>query len=271
MSKKELQVLVATMNQNTYELLKKMNIKSDALFGNQIAQTGKMWKDVFFHNGNKIEWYSWDERGVGLNRNNLLMRSTADIVLFADDDVTYVDDYADKVIKEFESHPESDVIIFNVPSSCADERQKDYIAKRWKRLSLLNCFRHGTFRVAVRREEILKKNIFFSLLFGGGAKYCAGEDSLFIADCIRKKLKVYESPVIIGNVSHEESTWFKGYSEKYFKDKGAFYACFSKYLAPMWCLQFAVRRRKLFVKEMGFKNACKLMLQGVNEFKKSRR
>ncbi len=265
MNKEKFQVLVVTMKQDTHKLLDKMNIKSAAVFGNQ---TNKMEEETFSYNGNKIEWYSWNEKGVGLNRNNLLMRSTADIVLFADDDVTYVDDYAEKIVKEFELHPQSDVIIFNVPSVCKDERQKDYIAKKWKKLTLLNCFRHGTFRIAVRREEILKKNIFFSLLFGGGAKYSAGEDSLFIADCIRKKLKVYESPVIIGNVSHEESTWFKGYSEKYFKDKGAFYACFSKYFSYLWCLQFAVRRRNLFVKEMSFQDACKFMFQGIKEFKR---
>ena len=264
MNEKKLQVLVVTMKQNSHNLLERMKINSDALIGNQ---TDIDKKETFFYNGNKIEWYSWNERGVGLNRNNLLMRSRADIVLFADDDVSYVDDYTQKIIKEFEDHPESDVIIFNVPSTCKDTRQKDYIAKKWKKLNLINCFRHGTFRIAVRREEILKKNIFFTLLFGGGAKYSAGEDSLFIADCIRKKLKVYESPLIIGNVSHEESTWFKGYSKKYFKDKGAFYACFSKFIPHLWCLQFAIRRRKLFINEMSFMNACKFMFEGVKEFK----
>ena len=100
MNKEKFQVLVVTMKQDTHKLLDKMNIKSAAVFGNQ---TNKMEEETFSYNGNKIEWYSWNEKGVGLNRNNLLMRSTADIVLFADDDVTYVDDYAEKIVKEFES------------------------------------------------------------------------------------------------------------------------------------------------------------------------
>ena len=35
-----------------------------------------------------------NERGIGLSRNTALMRATADIILFADEDVTYKDGYA---------------------------------------------------------------------------------------------------------------------------------------------------------------------------------
>lgn len=266
MGELSLQVLVVTMNQKkgNHTLLRKMNIQSDVLVGNQCDRFEKEHID---YNGHSVDWYSWDECGVGLNRNNLLMRSTADIVLFADDDVTYVEGYRELITEEFQKHPESDVIAFNIPSTCKDPKQRDYIAPKWRKLNLLNCFRHGTFRIAVRREAVLKKNICFTLLFGGGARYSAGEDSLFIADCIRKKLKVYESVVVIGSVSHEESTWFKGYTEKYFKDKGAFYACFSKHIPYLWCLQFAVRRRNLYQKFMSYKQACCFMKQGIREFR----
>ncbi len=266
MSELSLQVLVVTMNQEkgNHALLEKMNIQSDVLVGNQCS---RFEKEQIGYNGHTVGWYSWDERGVGLNRNNLLMRATADIVLFADDDVTYVDAYEDLIVEEFIKHPEADVIAFNIPSTCQDTKQRDYVAPRWRKLNLLNCFRHGTFRIAVRREAVLKKNIFFTLLFGGGAKYSAGEDSLFIADCIRKKLKVYESDTVIGSVSHEESTWFKGYTDKYFRDKGAFYACFSKCIPYLWCLQFAVRRRALYREYMPFSKACRLMKEGIVEFK----
>lgn len=262
-----LQVLVSTMHQSDDSLIEKMNIRSDAVIVNQTDSFS--YKEII-EDENIIKIYSLNERGVGLSRNSAFMRSDADICLFADDDVTYVDDYEKKIIDEFQKHPKSDVIVFNVPSTNKDPRQKDYIAKKWKKLTTINCFRHGTFRIAVRRNQILKKNIFFTLLFGGGAKYSAGEDSLFLAECIRKGLKVYESDVIIGNVSHEESTWFKGYTDKYFMDKGAFYACFSKRIPFLWCLQFAVRRKKLYIKEKSFKDACALMRKGIKQYKSYR-
>lgn len=259
-----LQVLISTMHQEDTSLIEKMNIRSDAIIINQSCEHS--YQEVKT-GGHLVKIYSFAERGVGLSRNSAFMRADAQICLFADDDVRYVDDYEKKILEEFEKHQESDVIVFNVPSTCKDPRQKDYIAKKWKRLHVLNCFRHGTFRIAVRRNQILKKNIWFSLLFGGGAKYSAGEDSLFLSDCIRKGLRVYESDVIIGSVSHEESTWFHGYTDKYFLDKGAFYACFSKWIPFLWCLQFAVRRKKLYCAEKTFMEACRLMYQGIRQFK----
>lgn len=261
------QVLVSTMHQINTDLVKKMNIQSDAIIINQTDYNDT----TEFKYGNKnIKFYSFNERGVGLSRNTALMRATADICLFADDDVSYVSNYEQIIIEEFQKNPTADIIVFNVPSTNKDPRQKDYIASKWKKLNYFNCFRHGTFRIAVKRDVILKNNIFFTLLFGGGAKYSAGEDSLFLADCIRKGLLVYESPTVIGKVSHSESTWFFGYTDKYFRDKGAFYACFSKHIPFLWCLQFAVRRKKLYSRDKTFHQACMLMAQGIREFKNNK-
>ena len=263
----KLQVLVSTMHQSDHSLLDKMNIQTDAVVVNQCDRNEI---EEFEYKGHHIHWLSLKERGVGLSRNTALMRADADILLFADDDVTYLDGYEDIILREFKEHPQSDVCVFNVPSTCKDPRQKDYDAKKWKRLHLLNSFRHGTFRIAVKREQIFKKNIFFTLLFGGGARYSAGEDSLFLTDCIRAGLRAYESPYKIGNVSHEESTWFKGYTDKYFLDKGAFYACFSKRIPFLWCLQFAIRRKGLYGGEKNFWEACRLMHEGIRQYKASR-
>lgn len=262
-----LQVLISTMHRTDHSLLDKMNIQTDAIVVNQCDRNEI---EVFEYKGHTVQWLSLKERGVGLSRNTALMRADADIVLFADDDVTYEDGYEQTVLAAFRAHPRSDVCVFNVPSTCTDPRQKDYIASRWRRLALLNCFRHGTFRIAARRKQILKKNICFTLLFGGGATYSAGEDSLFLADCIRRGLRCYESPSSLGTVSHEESTWFKGYTDKYFLDKGAFYACFSRRMPFLWCLQFAVRRRRLYGTEKSFREACRLMRQGIRQYQQSR-
>lgn len=263
----DLQVLVSTMYQKDFSLLQKMNIKSDAIIVNQCNQN--KWDEFKYLNYN-IKFLSLKERGVGLSRNNALMRASSSICLFADDDVRYLDEYRDIVLEEFKQHPSADVIVFNVPSTNNDPKQKDYIAKKYKKLNILNCFRHGTFRIAIKLDSVRIKNIYFSLLFGGGAKYSAGEDSLFLSDCIRKKLEVYESPKVIGFVSHETSTWFNGYTDKYFIDKGAFFACFSKYMPFLWCLQFAIRRRNLYINDKSFLDVCRLMKQGIKLVKRGR-
>lgn len=256
----ELQVLVATMHQVDHSLLDKMNIQSDAIIGNQCDRNEI---EEFEHNGHKIKYLSFAERGVGLNRNNILMRATADICVFADDDVIYINGYKDKIIKEFQNHPEADIIIFNVLST--NTKRKGYSIERYKKIGIHNYMRYGTVRVAARVKSIQSSNIYFSLLFGGGAKYSHGEDTLFLADCIKKRLKIYASPIQIGTVSNEESTWFKGYTDKFFKDQGVLYYHISKRWAKLLCLQFAIRRRKMFREDKTMIEAYRLMLEGIEK------
>ena len=109
-----LQVLVSTIDQEDYSLLDKMNIQSDAIVVNQCKENSVK---VFEYNGHTIKWISMDRRGVGLSRNTCLMLATADIVLFADQDIRYNDGYAENVIKAFEDEKEADVICFNIDSS----------------------------------------------------------------------------------------------------------------------------------------------------------
>ncbi len=254
----ELQVLVSTMHQTDKGLLNKMKIRSDAIVINQCERN---YFEEFMYEGNCIKFLSFAERGIGLSRNNALMRATADTCLFADEDVTYVENYKAIIQNAFKKNPTADIIIFNVPSTNTD--RPTYTIEKYRRIRFFNCLKYGAVSMAVRTEQVRKVNVHFSILFGGGAKYSAGEDSLFIAECIRKGLKVYSSPEVIGYVSQEKSTWFEGYSDKYFIDKGAFYKCLSKQYAKLLCLQFVIRHRKMFRKDKSLNEAYKLMIRGT--------
>lgn len=260
----KLQVLVSTMHQKDHSLLDKMNIQSEAIVINQCDENS--FEDIEYK-GNKVRFISLNERGVGLSRNTALMRATGDICLFADSDVTYVDNYEEIIINEF-NELGADVVIFNVPSTNLDRGEKTI--KKRKRLRSHNGYGFGTPKIAVRLESIRKANIYFSLLFGGGAKYSCGEDTLFIKECFAKGLKIYGSPKVIGTVSHNESTWFKGFNDKYFFDKGVLYAHISKWGAPLLCLRYAIKRRNIFKHEKNWIEAYKLMLKGVREVRSTK-
>ena len=68
----KIQVLVAAMHQSDHSLIDKMNITTDAIVGNQCDFDSV---EHFEHNSNKITYLNFKERGVGLNRNNTLMRA----------------------------------------------------------------------------------------------------------------------------------------------------------------------------------------------------
>ncbi len=255
-----LQVLVSTMHQKDHSLLDKMNIQSDAIVINQCDRNEI---EEFEYKGHTIKFLSFAERGIGLSRNNALMRSTAEICLFADDDIIYEDGYRERIINAFYNNPKADIIVFNALNN--DWERPRYLINKAKRVRYYNCLRYGAVRIAARVDSLKRANVYFSLLFGGGAKYSSGEDSLFLADCIRKGLYVYALPEIICTITQSDSTWFSGYTDQYFINKGVFFACLSKRWAKLLCLQLAIRRRNMFKEDKTVMEAYRLMLEGISE------
>lgn len=259
-----LQTLVSCVQQNTAALAETMNLGSDSIVINQCDENSY---NEYEYNGNIIRCYSFKERGVGLSRNNALLRATADIVLFSDEDIRYVDGYAKTICDEFEKRPDVDMLLFNF--DVAEERFT-YYTKTETKITRLNCGRYPTYSFAIRREKLQKANITFNLFFGGGAKYSNGEDSLFIRECIRKGLKIYALSITIGREEPRESTWFKGYTEKFFFDRGVLYKPLYGALAKPLALRFLLAHKEIFFKDnkevTSWQQAYKLMKKGMKEY-----
>lgn len=258
-----LQVLISTMHQTDHSLLDKMNIQSDAIVINQCDRNEI---EEFEYKGHHIQWMSLKERGVGLSRNTALMRADADIVLFADDDVIYDDGYEKKVIDNFKKYEKKDLLIFRIESMNKERPTKK--EKKDHNLSWFNSMRYGAVRIAIRTAAIRKANVFYSLLFGGGAKYQSGEDTLFIQQCLRKGLKAASVQEVLGVVEQQESTWFKGCNEKYFYDKGVLLsACSGVWAKPL--LLLLIIKNKNETNEVGLTKAIKCSFNGVKDYHKT--
>ena len=104
----------------------------------------------------------------------------------------------------------------------------------------------------------------FSLLFGGGAKYSAGEDSLFLKQFMDKGYKVYASPVTIGREKEGDSTWFSGYHEKFFYDRGVLYHFLYGHLAKLWALRFLLAHKEKLCRDIPLKEAYRIMREGIS-------
>lgn len=232
------QVLVAAMHQKDKSLLERMNIRSDAIVANQ-CDTNEI--EDFTWQGHAVRYLSFAERGVGLNRNNALMRATGDICLFADDDMRYCDDYVETVTSAFESHPDADVLIFNLIEKVPTRP----IIQKEGRVNWLNFLRYGTARVAVRNSAIQANGIYFNQCFGGGTPHCHGEDNLFLAACLGRGLKMYAIPAFIAELTEERaSSWDNGYNEKYLRDQGVLYRTMTRRFWKLLCLQDALRHQR---------------------------
>lgn len=255
-----IQVLVATMNQTDHSLIEKMNICTDAIVGNQCSTNSV---ESFEANGHQIKYLNFSERGVGLNRNNALMRADADVCLFADDDMVYVDDYAQIIERAFCDNPQADVIVFNLNNL----NQQGVTRKRIKqksRVGYLNYLRYGTARIAIRLSSVRKHGIYFNQCFGGGTEHCHGEDNLFLNSCLKHGLKIVAVPDCLASLTDErKSSWNNGFDEKYVRDQGVLYRTLSRRWWKLLCLQDALRRHKSY--NRSFAEAYKMMVQAAQK------
>lgn len=258
-----IEILCTTMHQKDLSKYNEMNIKANVIFANQDDRHEYIEEVI---EGNTVKMITTPYRGVGNNRNMALIHSTADILVFSDDDMVYKDDAKEVIIQAFQELPNADIIIFNIGSigdTVSQRRVNDVV----KRVRIYNALNYGMPRVAIRRQSLQKSNIWISSLFGGGTKYCSGEDNLFIVNCLKSKMKIYSYPKTIGNVKVGESTWFKGYNEKYFFDNGAWLEAAFPVLKNILIWYFVFRfsqKTKLSKREI-----YTLHIEGIKAFRKN--
>ena len=253
--------LVATMHQTNLDKYNQMKIATDAIFANQ--GTFDFYLEKNFGN-KKAVMITTSTKGVGCNRNFALNYSSADICLLADDDLVYIDGYHEKIKQSFLDNKDADMIIFNIITQGRQTGRR--INHKSKRVRLYNFLNYGAARIAFRRESIVKKNIWFSHLFGGGAKYGSGEDTLFLRQALKEGLKVYTCNQYICQTNQKSSTWFSGFNEKFFFDKGALFGALFPVIFPLFtCLYFPIKFKKRA--NLGYFEIIKLMNSGSKGFK----
>ncbi len=257
------EVLVACMKQTDDSLYTQMNLQTDAILANQ-ADAFK-YTEYPQTNGHMAKLITTHDRGVGKNRNKALIFATGEYLLCADEDMIYEDGYEEKILEAFRQKPKADIIAFNLTYLNRLKKGRKAGAK-FKRIRFWNSMRYGAARIAVRRAAFEKARLSFSHLYGGGARYSSGEDSLFIREALRKGLKMYYCPTVIAKVKQEESSWFRGYTEKYFVDKGILVANAFPILKHILVYYYAYKMRSLN-QEFGFWDIIGLMKRGYKEYK----
>lgn len=255
------EVLASVMNSSIKEITAQMNLDSDAVIINQcdcLAQEETEYKE------HRVRFFSFPDRGIGRSRNEAILRAEGDICLFADEDIVYESGYAEAVEQEFAKNPKADMILFNI--TIEEDRRTYHITER-KRVHWYNCGRYGAVSFAIKRASLLASGVTFSLLFGGGAKYSNGEDSLFLKEFMDKGYRVYTAPVTIGKERAGESTWFEGYNEKFFYDRGVLYHYLYGGAARLLAWRFLIAHKQVLCRDAALKRAYSWMAEGIRTAK----
>lgn len=255
-----IETLVVTVDRFDHSLCEGMNLQTDAVIGNQ---NGNASEETFQLKGHRFLWLDLPDRGVGRNRNAVLSRSGADWCVLADDDLRFLDGYPKTLSEAIRQCPKADILVFNL----MEKKPRRKINDRIRRLRSWSCGKYGAARLAVRRAALEAAEIRFSTEFGGGARYGSGEDTLFLKDCLSHGLRIYAVPYALAEIDQSApSTWFHGYDDKFFEDKGALYRALHPKGCGTWCLRYVLRYRKRFAGTKSVSEAFRLMRKGAREY-----
>lgn len=244
-----------------------MNLQTDAVIANQADICAFSEQTVGEH---RVRFVTTDTRGTSLNRNLALAYAKADYVLFADDDMRFVDGYEQIVEDTLKQCPDADAIKFYAESTNPLRPMSYKRAAALKKTSVRNMMSAGIHALLVKRSFLTDHDLSFPENIGPGRKIYCGEDSVFLRKLLAKGAKIYESPELVAYVRQEESSWFRGYTEQHFVSCGYVYARTYGLLAPLVIVRRAVNTKKRKDCTSNMAETIRLMLQGFRMGRKDR-
>ncbi len=254
-----LEVLLSCMHQQDDALVRSARLTGDVLLVNQCGQDG--YREYPTARGT-ARMFSTQQRGLTRSRNMAIDLSRGEICLLCDDDEEFAPDYEERILRAYDSLPGADLIIFkmsNRPASFPD---------RVQRLRFPLTMKVSSWQISFRRERLLEAGVRFDVLLGAGTGNGAEEELKFLLDCERAGLRIYYVPTEIAAVRQESSTWYHGFTEEFFENRGAT----TRYilgvpLAAAYGVYYIVRKRRLYRTALSSRRALGALFRGIRENK----
>ena len=255
----KLEILLSCMNQTDDTLIRNSRITGDVLVVNQCGRDGER---TFSTEKGRVRWLDSSARGLTVSRNLALSESRADVCLLCDDDEVFQQDYEEKILNAYTQLPEADVIIFNMvnrPAALGDSVT---------RIRFPKTIRVSSWQISFRRKNLLDAGIRFDELLGAGTGNGAEEELKFLTDCEKAGLKIYYVPERIASVAQAESTWFDGFNEQFFYNRGATTRYILGYpLAAAYAVYYVARKKDMYLEYITPLNALKAIFRGMHDNK----
>ena len=258
----KLQVLVTTMHQTDLSKYTQMNLQTDAVIANQADRNELLTEDI---KGCNVQLVTTATRGASRNRNIALAHADqkAEYIMFSDDDLVFTDGYEQLVVSEFEAHPEAEAIKFNVHDLSATRRISMRRISKFEKATRRNMSSSGVWGLVIRANELKKYDLRFHENFGPGTENYCGEDTIFLMEMLKKKIKLYRSPVDIAGIDQTESSWCQGCEERFFITKGKVFRTIMPHMAYPLSVYSALRFSKRKDCPMKFSQILKYYYKGI--------
>ena len=256
--KQDLEILVSTMNRNSLDFLIPMFpfchfSDFSILIVNQTEENKLLVSDF-----PSIRVINSFEKGLSKSRNLALKNVIGKIVLIADDDVIYMNDFDTKIIQAYNQYDNKAVISF-----CIEKPNgllfKKYSPNAKKNLSLMELFNVLSIEISLNKLILDKLGITFDENFGLGSEFQMGEEAVFLSDIKNKNQQIAFVPSVIVIHSEISSTEKIDFSKRYYA-QGAFLTKVLKedyFMGLATKLFFDVKQKKLNLNQIpaAIKNA----------------
>lgn len=250
------QILLSCMYEMNQEIVSKSNIHCNCLVVNQCNENNII-------KNNNVTWINSIDRGLSKSRNLAIAYSTSDICLISDNDEVFVNDVDKIIVKAYEDIQDADIIIFEIGNRTSKLGKSIY---KLRRLELL---RVSSLQITFKRTSILNNNLKFDEKLGAGTGNGAGEENKFLLDAYDKGLKIYYYPLVIAKlIDDKESTWFSGYNEDYFYQRGISTRYILGFnLSCIYAFYFLLFKYNLYKNNISMLKAIKHIFRGIFENK----
>lgn len=261
-----LEILISTMNRKDLSFLEAMFPKHDLgdlkiLIINQTNNSELLQSD--FKN---IRVINSSEFGLSKSRNLAIENATADIALFADDDVTYLENFETTILEAYQKYPMSALISFQFLND-SGQLNKEYPANE----GLISSTKRplSSVEISVNLKFIREHQIRFNENFGLGTEFPATEEQIFRRQILKKDLKVAFVPQPILIHSDETSASNQG-SEAFIKAMSAQKFLAYGNFAYLWLLKFVFFLfRHKFISAKDILKSYKIGSKAIQTIKKS--
>lgn len=257
----KVQVLVTTMHQKDFSKYSEMNLQTDAVIANQADR--EFVEETEINNSN-VKLITTTTRGLSKNRNISIsnISDDAQYIMFSDDDLQFHNGYESIIVKEFEQNPMADAIKFNL--NCISKRQLSMKPiTQFKKVGRKEVTSFGVCGLVIKKDVLLSKGLKFNERFGTGTDNYCGEDSIFLQKVIKKGINLYVSPKFIADIDQSETSWFEGYTEKFFTVGGMVINECYPILSFALVLRSAIKAYKRGKTDLSFLEILKCYYKGI--------
>lgn len=254
-----IEILMSCMHQQDDGLIRASGITGSATVINQCDRESV---DEYPTAKGLARVYSTCQRGLTKSRNMAIEKSDADICMLCDDDEVFAEDYEEKIRRAYEGLPQADVIIFKMSN------RKPSFADEIMELRFPKTMKVSSWQISFRRASLLKSGVRFDELLGAGTGNGAEEELKFLRDCEKAGLRIWYVPEVIASVAQTESTWFRGFDEVFFENRGATTRYILGWpLAAAYGVYYVARKRDMYREQIAPAAALKAIFRGIRKNK----